>query len=298
MALVALAALGVGFALGAWWPRAAPQVSNVSHGSLIKSLGPVQAPEECPDWWGSTPTEIPDDVDQWSLEELRTQYRVALVRVQRLQQGVTIARAACAQPSGSGPGQAQPTAAKPDPPRNVLKETFYPTTPESLAQLARECSVRVDEPPVLDSTPGELGNLADELHASPDEARVMGEVVTELHKSLRGELRVLYEEVVGRAPSQELSSRALLSEIYDKTPAADRRGVLERIARERAGELPPRDLAEANAYERAQRLATGLGDSYQELLARKLGAVRTSALRAEQGGWPWSRSVFTGCDGR
>src|SRR5262245_12405167 len=194
-------------------------------------LGRVTALDEGPNAWEATPGAGPVDVEQWSPEQLREQYRAVLSREAQLRKDLAAARA-----SGANQQPVQPTAARPpgapDPPPNPLKEKFYPTSPERLAELARDCTVRVDNPPVLDSTPGELGNVADELHASPAEERAMREVVAELHRSVRGELSSLYAEVVGRAPSAELSSRALLSEIFDKTPASERSGVMDRIARE------------------------------------------------------------------
>lgn len=179
--------------------------------------------------------------------------------------------------------------------RNPLTERFYPARPAELAELAKSCSVRVDQPSLLESTPGDVGDEAEAMHASPYEVRAMNQAMRSLHRSFRERLRVLYAEAFGREPDAELSPGVLLGEIRNK--ASQRPSELyTRISQERAGEWPaPSDLRQASPYERAERMYLGMGDEFQALLAAQLGNERASALRASGGGWAWTRSIFAGC---
>jgi hypothetical protein len=180
--------------------------------------------------------------------------------------------------------------------RNPLEETFYPAAPEDLNALAKSCTVRIDHPELLDSTPGTVGKWAEAMNATPDEVQAMNEAMSALHASFRDRLRALYSEAMGHPADAELSPRAMLGEFRDKRPP-EAAGLLASIARERAGEIaPPSNLTDSSAYERAQRMYLALGDEFQSRVAEVLGPERASALRAASGGWKWSRSQFTGCE--
>jgi hypothetical protein len=241
----------------------------------------------------------PELEPRWSVEELRERYRTVAAQaasgqseVARLKQELALARAQSLAAANSSSSSQPPAAAG----HNPLLDPFYPAKPNELAELAKSCSVRVDQPLVLDSTPGEVGDAEDAMDAAPNEVRAMNAAMRELHSSFRDQLRVLYAEAMGHPADTELSPRAILGELEDKRPA-ENEGLYRRIAKERAGQLEaPADLSNATAYERAQRLYLALGDAFQQRVARDVGPERASALRAASGGWKWSRSQFSGCD--
>jgi hypothetical protein len=230
------------------------------------------------------------------LDELRERYRTVVAQAANGQLEIARLRQQLASAQSHGPdpnpsGSSQPTAA----PHNPLEDPFYPPDPKELSALAKSCMVRVDQPKLLDSTPGDVGEAADAMNATPDEVRAMNEAMRTLHASFRNELRVLYEEAMGHPADSELSPRAMLGEFQDKRPPMNA-GLFNQIARERSGELPVPDLSGATPYERAERLYLGLGDEFQNRVSQVLGPERASVLRAASGGWKWSRSVFSGCD--
>jgi hypothetical protein len=240
------------------------------------------------------------------LAELRDRYRSVAARaasgqleVAQLKEKLATARAltpegAKADPSASSQPSSQPPAAAPRNP--LIEDTFYPASHEDLSALAKACTVRVDQPELLDSTPGAVGKASEAMNATPDEVRAMNDAMRALHESFRVRLRALYAEAMGHPADNELSPRAMLGEFRDKRPP-DAAGLLTTIARERAGEIkPPATLADASPYERAQRMYFGLGDEFQDRVAQVVGPERASALRAASGGWKWSRSQFTGCE--
>lgn len=299
----ALVALALAFGLGRWTAPSQAAPPETAFRAATEPRG-----EPAPAHAVSSLREM----ENWSESELRTRYirlaereRLQASELARLRAALTAASApANAKPAAASAGLAPSGAATPAAPNakpshfvNPLEAQFYPPDPADLSELAKHCSVRVDSPPILDSTPEELGNVEEKLRASPDEVRAMKRVATALHTTLRDRLRAIYEEVLGHAPSAELSSRALISEIQDKTPMVNRKGVYGRISKERAGELaPPADVAALSPYERATRMMADLGDEYQSLLANELSPARAHELRSERTGWPWGRSQFTGCE--
>jgi hypothetical protein len=300
------------FTCGVWFARAAlPPVNHraESHeGSALAESNHVSERQFAPLFAKDDPTgaasgtEAPPLDVTWSTGELQDRYRalaaqaasgrLELARLQQRIESVGPVPPASSNPSPSS----QPIAAtvgRDD--RDPLKATFYPPNPEELTELAKNCTVRVDHPKVLDSTPGEVGSAAEEMNATPDEVRSMNEEMRALHASFRDRLRELYAEATGHAADTELSPRAMLGELQDKKPPQNA-DLLTSIAKERAGELPaPTNLGDSSAYERAERMYLALGDEFQQQLASRLGPERASALRAASGGWVWSRSQFTGC---
>lgn len=237
--------------------------------------------------------------DSWNLQEVRARYRTvaaqaayAQAEVTRLKQELALARAQSLAAAANSSGRSQPTAAGT---HNALEDPFYPPNPNELAEFVKSCTVRVDQPTLLDSTPGDVGEAAGAMHATPNEVRAMNEAMRDLHASFRTQLRALYAEAMGHPADNELSPRAMLGEFQDKRPP-ENAGLFADIVKERAGQQPlPADLSGATAYERAQRLYLSLGDEFQERVALAVGPERASALRAANGGWKWSRSQFAGC---
>lgn len=289
------------FTSGIWFARSALPDAGHESGEDEAARADARNSNAAPTARPSGPheSEEPSAPDgSWGLEELREHYRAAAARVassrkeaSELREQLAAARAQLVSlnPSGSS----QPRAAAH---RNPLDATFYPAPPEELSALAKSCTVRVDHPELLDSTPGTVGRFAEEMSATPDEVHAMNEAMRALHASFRDRLRVLYAEAMGHPADGELSPRAMLGEFRDKRPP-EAAGLLATIAKERAGEVaPPSSLADSSAYERAQRMYLALGDEFQSRVAQVLGPERASALRAASGGWKWSRSQFTGCE--
>jgi hypothetical protein len=241
----------------------------------------------------------PELESRWSVEELRNRYRTAAAQaangqleVTRLKQELALARAQGLAASNSSPNSQPRAAAK----HNPLEDPFYPPNPNELSEFVKSCTVRVDQPQLLDSTPGEVGEAADAMNAEPNEVRVLNDAMRDLHASFRTRLRGLYAEAMGHPADSELSPRAMLGEFQDKRPP-ENAGLFAILAKERAGQLaPPSDSSDATPYERAYRTYLALGDEFQQRVAQALGPERASALRAASGGWKWSRSQFAGCD--
>jgi hypothetical protein len=224
---------------------------------------------------------------------LSKQYQELARAFQEQSQELAQLRAA-AYPSGAAENANRPIAPSglPDP----LKEPFYPVSAEQSAKLGESCVVRVDQPALLESTPGLVGEEAAAMHAQPEEVAIMNRLMSDLHRELRSHLARLYEEALGHPASRELASRALLSEIQDKSPEGEPERIQSAVARERAGQAqPPSEVEHLSPYERAERAYLALGDDFQTRLAQEIGPERAEALRAAQGGWPWKRSQFSGC---
>jgi hypothetical protein len=287
------------FTCGVWFARSA--LSPVGRGAFDDNAAHADRPAA-----SATRSQARDEQDvpeleaHWSIEELRDRYRTAVAQVTygqsevaRLKQELALARAQGLVASNSSPNSQPPAA--PDQPAVNEHDTFYPPNPNELAQFVTSCTVRVDQPRLLDSTPGEVGDAADAMNAQPDEVRAMNGAMRDLHASFRTRLRALYAEAMGHPADTELSPRAMLGELQDKRPE-ENAGLFANIAKERAGELPePTDLRDATPYERAQRLYLGLGDEFQQRVAQVLGPERAYALRETGGGWKWARSQFAGC---
>lgn len=175
---------------------------------------------------------------------------------------------------------------------------WYPTSPEEQAQLLEDCTLRLDQPPVQGMEPAGLEDDFEAMDLQPGEDAILEDAVARLHRTYLETLRPLYVEATGDATGvSSLSPRALLAELRDKAARdGNGEGVMRRVSRERAGlEPPPGDPSSLSPYEQAFRAFVDLGDDLQALVAQSTGAERAHALRAASGGWPWSRSQFTGC---
>ncbi len=175
---------------------------------------------------------------------------------------------------------------------------FFPASPAELRQWAEACQLRVDMPPVMGMEAGRVGAHAETLGLSPEEVEVIQAAIDEAHASMAEDLRALYVEATGDARgAAHLSPQALFAELRDKAPRDEGPGlIMNRIARERAGLAPPPGPElEQSPTERAIRRYASAGDDFQARLAQALGPERAHALRAADGGWPWSHSIFSGC---
>lgn len=172
---------------------------------------------------------------------------------------------------------------------------FVDPTPEDLLDMARNCQVQSDSPP-LDSNREITPKMAAEIGLTEDERVKINEAMKQFKADIASRLRELYVEVTGDPASAEmLALDALWREIQDKSDEKDLEEAMWRISQERAGLLaPPADLASRPAVERGARLMTSLGDEFEKVLAKILGAERAHEIRKKDDGFP-QRSVMTGC---
>lgn len=107
-------------------------------------------------------------------------------------------------------------------------------------------------------------------------------------------MKALHIEATGDTSGAEtLSIEAMRGEIEEKGSAGEHNLVLQRIARERAGQAkPPVDLSKTTPFERQFRAYIKLGDQSEQALAKRLGPERAKAIRGD--GWG-ARSDWSGC---
>jgi len=208
---------------------------------------------------------------------------VVLARQQAAQLAQLRARLArLEQPGASG---AEPDRGKAEPGR-----AWYDPSPEQLAAWVAECRIRADQPSLQDFTP--LTEATDGLE--PGELDGYNAAMLEMAKQWKDLVRRLYVETTGDTGGVEsLSIDSMSREIQDKSAPGEHNAVLQRLAQERAGLVPPpADLARTSTLERLQRAYLQLGDQSEAAVAKRLGPARAHALRGE--GWG-SRSEQSGC---
>jgi hypothetical protein len=169
---------------------------------------------------------------------------------------------------------------------------WYDPSPERLAEWATECHVRFDEPGLDQWQPStSLGKNERGLEAG--ELTQMNAALTEVQQQWKALVRALYIEATGdTAGAETLSTEAMRREIEEKSAPSDNT-VRQRIAQERAGQIPaPTDLSRATPFERMFRAYLKLGDQSEQALAKRLGPERAKAIRGD--GWG-SRSDMSGC---
>ena len=175
---------------------------------------------------------------------------------------------------------------------------YYPATQAELVALADRCTIRLDLPPVMGMTPGDVSDndRATKMGLRPSERPTVDDALIRLHQNAREDFETLYVEATGDTDGvDELSPEAMFAEIRDKALPEDRQNVVGILALERAGLRTPRPIAERSIVERAFRRLTALGDDLQHLLAESLGPERAHEIRAAAGGWQWGRSEYGGC---
>jgi hypothetical protein len=178
------------------------------------------------------------------------------------------------------------------------KDPWLDPSKEQLAEYAKQCKVRFDMPPVMESEPFQVTpEQAEEIGAQPGELASINQVLADLHAKWLERIRPIYVELTGNAQhADDLSADAMAREIEDKSPRGDAQAIRTRIAQERAGLVaPPADWSKASPLERYLRYLAGLGDETEQMLAAKIGPDRAHALRAAEDGWPMKMQM-SGCD--
>ena len=142
--------------------------------------------------------------------------------------------------------------------------------------------------------PGEVGSARDELELQAGEEAALNEAISSVQRDFNDQLHALYDEATG-TQAGDLSPHAILTDLRDKGVPGEVSRILERIARERAGLQSQTAESTWSAVERAYRAYAALPESFQAHVAASLGAERAEELRAQNGGWPWTRNSHGGC---
>jgi hypothetical protein len=118
--------------------------------------------------------------------------------------------------------------------------------------------------------------------------------MAEVHKQWKQLVRALYLEATGdTAGADALSLDAMRGEIVEKSAPAEQAIMLQKLAQERAGLVPPPgDLSKTSPLERMMRAFVQLGDQTEAAIAKRLGPERAKEIRGD--GWG-SRSDWSGC---
>lgn len=173
---------------------------------------------------------------------------------------------------------------------------WHDPSEERLAEWARECHVRSDEPG-FDMWRPQTSLGKNERGLEPGELTAYNAALAEVQQAWKALVRALYLEATGDAAGVDvLSLDAMRSEIQQKGSPDEHNLVLQRIANERAGlAQPPADLSRTSPYERMMRAYLELGDQTEAALAKRLGPERAAAIRGDAWG---SRSDWSGCPGQ
>ncbi|MEZ4367735.1 MAG: hypothetical protein R2939_15880 [Kofleriaceae bacterium] len=175
---------------------------------------------------------------------------------------------------------------------------WFDPSPELLAQMAAECHVRFDLPPMMETEPFQVpARRADSLGVTADELTAINAALADVHRAWATQVRALYLEATGDAAGADaLSPQAMSQEIQDKSPPGEEVAIRRRIAQERAGlATPPADLSRTQPIERYLRGLASLGDRAEQALASAIGPERARALRADDQGLFGFRMEMAGC---
>jgi hypothetical protein len=172
---------------------------------------------------------------------------------------------------------------------------WHDPSPETLKAWAGECHIRNDEPG-LDRWQPQTSLGKNERGLEPSELAPVNDVMAQLQKDWKVLVKQLYIEATGDVQGAEtLSTEAMRREVEEKGAPGEHENILQRIAQERAGLLPPptpEQLAKASPFERLFRAYLELGNKTEAALAKRLGPDRAAAIRGD--GWG-SRSDWSGC---
>ena len=176
---------------------------------------------------------------------------------------------------------------------------FFDPSKDELQQMAKDCKLKWDHPPVVSNIDGMGFKNTPELGITDQEKAEIIKVRTEENARVLKELRALYVEVTGdKAGAESLAPEALENEIMNKSPEAIVQQVFYKLSHERAGLMaPPASTAGEPAAERLMRMMTSLGDEYEQKLGAAIGPDRAHQLRTEQNGWGSRSQASVGCPG-
>lgn len=171
-------------------------------------------------------------------------------------------------------------------------------SPEELAQWAKDCTVKIDFPPVMSPRPMEVpAEVAKQVGLSDAELAAANAVFARNRTDWTARVRTWYVEATGDAAGADsLSAHAMGQELQDKAAPGEPAALQRRLAQERAGLVaPPADPSKASPFERYFRALADLGNQMERELGAAIGADKAHAVRAANDGWP-SRMSMSGCD--
>ena len=173
-------------------------------------------------------------------------------------------------PPASSPGTTDPSP----------KGKFHDFTQAELAQMAQNCELRIDLPP-LEREPYEVpAHLGARLHLDDPQQSQVAAALNQVRVDALARLRALYVEATGDAAGADsLEPMTLAHEILQKAPRAQTEAARTKLARERAGLLPPGTPDAGTVVERYLRFMGTVGDSFQRTLEPSLGAQQAARVR-------------------
>jgi hypothetical protein len=185
--------------------------------------------------------------------------------------------------SGRGPG---------------LEGDYVEPSKEELLAWAKDCTVKIDFPPLMSPRPFALGDDAIKAVGLNDgEVATANAVLARLKTDWAGRVRGWYLEATGDTGGADaLSVEAMARELTDKAAPGEPAALQKRLAEERAGLVPPpADLSSASPFERFFRAFADLGNEAERMLAAAIGRQSAHGVRTHDGGWP-ARMSMSGCD--
>jgi hypothetical protein len=177
-------------------------------------------------------------------------------------------------------------------------ENWLDPTKEDLLELAKQCGVKIDLPPLVRGESMTIGpETAESVGLTGEDVAQANRVLAELKDAWIQRVRGWYIEATGdHTGADQLSAHAMAEELQDKAAPGEPEALQKRISHERAGLLPvPADLSRTSPFERYYRSFVNFGDETERVLAGKIGADKAHRIRAENGGWGMRMSV-AGCN--
>lgn len=175
---------------------------------------------------------------------------------------------------------------------------FLEPSQETLMEMARCATVKVDYPPFLQNVePPDVAEYARNMGLSEaKDIEGMQTAADRHYDAYVAELRSMFVDLGGDEElAQEASPQTLNSFIADQVDRGSMSEIQRRIASERAGiSDAPEDLSTLPIEERLVRLNAELGNDFERHLAKEIGADKARSLRGLKDGWPGSTSVSSG----
>jgi hypothetical protein len=159
-------------------------------------------------------------------------------------------------------------------------------THEELAELAKRCMVPHDIQPFAGSTvmDGVIATGEKDASFTDEDRAALGRVIEKTQPAYQQGLQKFYTELTGETGAA-LDPLTLVSEIAQKSPAADTSIALQRISAERAaGAVVPTADPKTPVIERYVRFMIASADAFEAQLAAEIGRDRAREFRRTWGG--------------
>jgi hypothetical protein len=193
-----------------------------------------------------------------------------------------------------GPVAAGPGGEGGRPPSHGADNFIDPSREELLAR-AQSCTLAWDSPPLeVDFEPAKMEKR---WGLTPDEAAIVTPILNKFREDQLRAIRDLYVEVTGaKALAEQLSPRALTSEIKEKAVPGEVQRAYRQISGELAGTIaPPGPQHRPSPSERLMRLQSTAGERFERAIAGELGAARAREIRKKNNGWNSRANESMGC---